>query len=264
MADGNEEEDGGGGGLEEETVCEEGAPEWVVTFGDMMSLLLTFFILLLSFATMDVMRFKQLAGTIKQGFGLKVKERVIVIPKAEDMVRRQTRIDFNAKRIMEELKRKLDPHSRTKRTAKVTIEVFESYRGVVVLFPADEFFVPGTDRLKPEARPLLSIVADQFRETNARKFDPEHPDRRFELAVEVRSPEGAPRAPRFPDTWSLTAAQAVTVARALRAQGLPEGDVMAVGRGPAPPTPKPGTIGPAPAGSTVEFIFLSRRIKPTD
>ena len=35
---------------EEEEKCEPGAPGWVVTFGDMMSLLLTFFILLLSFA----------------------------------------------------------------------------------------------------------------------------------------------------------------------------------------------------------------------
>ena len=38
---------------EEETKCEPGAPGWVVTFGDMMSLLLTFFILLLSFAKLE-------------------------------------------------------------------------------------------------------------------------------------------------------------------------------------------------------------------
>ena len=125
-------------------------------------------------------------------------------------------------------------------------------------------FEPGTDRLKPEARPLLAIVAEQFRETNARKADTEHPDGRFDLAVEVRSPEGAPRAARFPDTWSLTASQAVAVARALREMDLPEGDVIAVGRGPAPPTLKPGTLAPPPTGSTVEFIFLSRPLKPTD
>lgn len=37
----------------EECECEEGAPAWVVTFGDLMSLLLTFFVLLLSFSRMD-------------------------------------------------------------------------------------------------------------------------------------------------------------------------------------------------------------------
>lgn len=38
-------------GITEE--AEEGAPAWVVTFGDLMSLLLCFFVLLLSFSEMD-------------------------------------------------------------------------------------------------------------------------------------------------------------------------------------------------------------------
>ena len=84
-----EEENGGADDVEEEDVCEEGAPGWVVTFGDMMSLLLTFFILLLSFATMDILRYVELAGTIKQGFGLPVKEKPVVIPKAENIIRLQ-------------------------------------------------------------------------------------------------------------------------------------------------------------------------------
>ena len=56
--------------LKEEVVCEEGAPGWVVTFGDMMSLLLTFFILLLSFATLDRVQFDKLSGVLKEGFGV--------------------------------------------------------------------------------------------------------------------------------------------------------------------------------------------------
>ena len=50
------EEDDGGGGI----------PEWVVTFGDLMSLLLCFFVLLLSFSEMDVAKFKQLSGSMKE------------------------------------------------------------------------------------------------------------------------------------------------------------------------------------------------------
>ena len=133
MAEENENE-GGVEEVEEEEICEEGAPGWVVTFGDMMSLLLTFFILLLSFATMDILRYIELAGTIKQGFGLPVKERVVVVPKAEHIIRLKPKVDFNSRRVLEELRRKLDPNAPTKRTAKVTIEVFQSYRGVVVLF----------------------------------------------------------------------------------------------------------------------------------
>ncbi|MEZ4435793.1 MAG: flagellar motor protein MotB [bacterium] len=265
MASGDDEAEGGGEGLEEEQVCKAGAPEWVVTFGDMMSLLLTFFILLLSFATMDVMRFKELAGTIKQGFGLEVKERIVVIDKRNDMVRLQPRVDMNARRIMEELRRKLDPNSRTKRTAKVTIEVFQSYKGVVVLFPADELFVPGTDRLRPEARPLLLIVADQLRAENRSRAEAEGREGRYELQVEARSAPGAPRAAQFSSVWSLTAAQAVAIAQFMRGEaGLVPGDVVAVGRGPAPPTQKPGSVGVAPVGSTVEFVFLSPLMRPKD
>ena len=245
-----EEEENSVEEVEDEEICEEGAPGWVVTFGDMMSLLLTFFILLLSFATMDILRFIELAGTIKQGFGLPVKEQLVLIPKAENIVRLQPKIDFNAKKVMEELKRKLDPTSPTKRTAKVTIEIFQSYRGVMVLFPADDLFVPGTDRLRPQAGALLDIVAAQAR-SNAE----------FDLLIEVKSPENAPRAPKFPDVWSLTASQAVSINRYLRFEGgLDPGRLIATGRGPASATVKPGST-VTPGGSTVEFVFLSNVMK---
>ena len=248
-----EEEQSGPEMVEEEEICEEGAPGWVVTFGDMMSLLLTFFILLLSFATMDILRFVELAGTIRQGFGLPVKEQVIVVPKAEDMIRLQPKIDYNARKIMEELKRKLDPTSPTKRTAKVTIEIFESYRGIVVLFPADELFVPGTARLREESKSLLFVVADRAKAAE-----------NYNLSIEVRRPEDAPRSPRFKDVWSITAAQAVTLNHFMRIDGgIEAGRVIAVGRGPAPPTQKPGAV-KAIKGSTVEFTFLSKVLKPKD
>lgn len=50
--------------------CEEGAPEWMVTFGDLMSLLLCFFILLLSFSQMDSAKYKELAGSLEKAFGV--------------------------------------------------------------------------------------------------------------------------------------------------------------------------------------------------
>ncbi len=46
-----------------------GAPAWMVTFADLMSLLLTLFVLLLSFATMETQKFKDLAGHLRDSFG---------------------------------------------------------------------------------------------------------------------------------------------------------------------------------------------------
>ena len=63
---------------EKECECEEGLPPWMATFADMMALLMCFFVLLLSFAEMDAIRFKKMAESMKDAFGVQ-KE----IPSAE-------------------------------------------------------------------------------------------------------------------------------------------------------------------------------------
>jgi chemotaxis protein MotB len=50
--------------------CEEGLPPWLATFADLMSLLMCFFVLLLSFATIDAIRFKKMAESMKDAFGV--------------------------------------------------------------------------------------------------------------------------------------------------------------------------------------------------
>lgn len=47
-----------------------GVPAWVMTFADLMTLLMCFFVLLLSFAEMDILKFKQVAGSMRQAFGV--------------------------------------------------------------------------------------------------------------------------------------------------------------------------------------------------
>jgi chemotaxis protein MotB len=67
---------------------EPGAPEWMVTFGDLMSLLLTFFVLLLSFSQMDNLRFKELAGSLERAFGVQRKAPAYNTPKGMTIVAR--------------------------------------------------------------------------------------------------------------------------------------------------------------------------------
>ncbi|UAW99263.1 OmpA family protein [Halopseudomonas nanhaiensis] len=47
-----------------------GIPAWVVTFADLMSLLMCFFVLLLSFSEIDAAKFKQIAGELSKAFGV--------------------------------------------------------------------------------------------------------------------------------------------------------------------------------------------------
>lgn len=50
--------------------CDAGLPPWMATFADMMALLMCFFVLLLSFATIDAVRFKKMAESMRDAFGV--------------------------------------------------------------------------------------------------------------------------------------------------------------------------------------------------
>jgi chemotaxis protein MotB len=64
----------------------EGLPAWMATFADLMSLLMCFFVLLLSFSEMDVLKFKQIAGSMKFAFGVQNKIEVKDIPKGTSVI----------------------------------------------------------------------------------------------------------------------------------------------------------------------------------
>ena len=53
----------------------------MATFADLMSLLMCFFVLLLSFSEMDVQKYKQIAGSMKDAFGVQNEIKVKDIPK---------------------------------------------------------------------------------------------------------------------------------------------------------------------------------------
>jgi len=66
--------------------CVPGLPPWMGTFADLMSLLMCFFVLLLSFSEMDAMKFKRLAGSMAQAFGVQNKLNVIDVPKGTSII----------------------------------------------------------------------------------------------------------------------------------------------------------------------------------
>lgn len=57
-----------------------GIPAWVVTFADLMSLLMCFFVLLLSFSEIDAMKFKQIAGELSKAFGVQREVPTLTFP----------------------------------------------------------------------------------------------------------------------------------------------------------------------------------------
>lgn len=66
-----------------------GAPMWMATFADLMSLLMCFFVLILSFSEMDVVKYKQIADAMKDAFGVQQDIELKAIPKGTSVVATQ-------------------------------------------------------------------------------------------------------------------------------------------------------------------------------
>jgi len=66
--------------------CPAGIPAWVMTFADLMSLLMCFFVLLLSFAEMDIQKFKQVKGSLNEAFGVQRQVEASETPKGTSLI----------------------------------------------------------------------------------------------------------------------------------------------------------------------------------
>jgi chemotaxis protein MotB len=66
--------------------CVPGLPAWMGTFADLMALLMCFFVLLLSFSEMDALKFKRLAGSMRNAFGVQNQIDVNAVPKGTSII----------------------------------------------------------------------------------------------------------------------------------------------------------------------------------
>ncbi|MEW8027146.1 MAG: type VI secretion system protein TssL, long form [Candidatus Thiodiazotropha sp.] len=66
--------------------CPDGLPPWLATFADLMSLLMCFFVLLLSFAEIDAARFKKMAESMKDAFGVQREIPVMDVVKGTSVI----------------------------------------------------------------------------------------------------------------------------------------------------------------------------------
>ncbi len=140
-----------------------GAPAWMATFADMMSLLLTFFVLLLSFAEMDIVKFRDAMGSISEALGVTtggtgmfqnstspaIMQTPMPAPSASAPAPSTNEI------ILDELDNLVIDNGLSK-----DVEVVESDRGTILRVRGKMFFNPGTADLKYESQQILDKIAD--------------------------------------------------------------------------------------------------------
>lgn len=137
--------------------CVAGAPRWMTTFGDLMSLLLTFFVLLLSFSEMDREKYKQVAGSMEKAFGMQRKQNISESPRhGLEIIAK----DFDQQAIATRIKQYIGQELETdfddlygKIADDIEIEAGEDQ--VIIRLMGESTFDSGKADIKPEFEPLI-------------------------------------------------------------------------------------------------------------
>lgn len=81
---------------QEEKKCPpKGSPQWMATFADLMSLLLVLFVLLLTFSEMNVIKYKMMAGAMRNAFGISQQDRLAGVIEIDGQLEREAARNIN-------------------------------------------------------------------------------------------------------------------------------------------------------------------------
>ena len=216
--------------------CDEGLPPWLATFADLMSLLMCFFVLLLSFAEIDAIRFKKMAESLKDAFGVQreipaneivkgisvIKQEfspsTIPVPSMVDEVRQQTtdveqqHLEVNdavKEALAEQVRAEVEQQAEELREALqqeideglVSIETEETK--IIIRIQEKGSFASGSDQLDPGFLEVMGRISDAVARSPGRVVVAGHTD---DVPISTA---------RFRSNWELSSARAVTVVHAL-------------------------------------------------
>jgi chemotaxis protein MotB len=197
--------------------CEEGAPAWMATFADLSTLLMTFFVLLLSFANMDVVKFREMAGSVKDAFGTQTENPGSFEERSEKLVTIQLSEEENRTIDMMEMGEKIRKTVEEQNLEdKTEIKIDDS--GVILTVNGTFSFDGGSAKLKPEFEKFLAEIAQIIKEHD------------YPLAIEGHTDNIPIKSPIYPSNWELSSARATAVLRYLiEHYHVPAKRLMAVG-----------------------------------
>jgi len=225
-----------------------GIPAWVVTFADLMSLLMCFFVLLLSFSEIDAQKFKQIAGELSAAFGVQRDVPAVEMPMGTSIIFdnfssapaeptvineiKQTTTDQKPK--VDTLRGAVDSAATAAEQKKIQeqleqlrkvlkpalsdgrINVTQEQHRIVIRVEEKGSFPSGSAKLTWEFESLLLEMAEVLASIPG------------ELTIEGHTDDVPIRTDRFYSNWDLSAARAASVANALLASGAVEPNRLAV------------------------------------
>jgi len=194
----------------------EGAPGWMVTYGDMMGLLLTFFILLVAYSSMDTQKFTEALLSVQGALGVLSGEGATV-PVSDVSTARRAQAAT-----VERLARQLRQHLQVMGKASDIKLELDQQGGLRINVPSQILFDSARADLKPEAFEILSSVAELLAGV---------PDAAVEIAGHTDD-RPLKNTAQYRDNYELGFARAMGVARFLNEQGaipLTRFEILALG-----------------------------------
>ena len=196
---------------------------WLTTYADMMTLLMTFFVLLFAMSTLDPVKLEQFGQSLGEHQGSRKKSKKVSL----------SQINIEVKKLVRDQK--------LQQQVKVRMDA----RGVTLEIASDlAFNVGSADLSAPIKAFLIKLVTTMERATYA-------------IAVEGHTDNVPIRSSTFPSNWELSSARAGAVIRYLTSQGIPGDKFRAIGFGDTAPKVANDTAENRAKNRRVDITFLT-------
>ncbi|RCW60261.1 flagellar motor protein MotB [Halanaerobium sp. ST460_2HS_T2] len=180
---------------------EGGSPAWMTTFGDMMTLLLVFFVLLYSFSTMDVEKFKGFISALQSQLGvLEGGQTITPNPNidAGTLGEDYAQAPQNIRQVMRELNNYIEANNLGDR-----VNVENKRKGLVISLTGEILYELGRAEIRDQGREVLAMISDILK------------DIPNDIMIEGHTDDLPIRTDEFPSNWELSTARAVNVIKFL-------------------------------------------------
>lgn len=175
---------------------EEESEDWLTTYADAITLLMAFFVMLVSFSKIDIPTFEQVAAGIKNELGKRDTQSPISLLKidVQDTVYQQQ--------------------------ADQVVNVESTDKGISIELLSSAFYKPGSAEIREQAIPVLTKI---FESLNGEKYQ------LYFVDVEGHTDDIPIHTERFPSNWELSTARATTVVRFFIDKGMEPERLKATG-----------------------------------
>lgn len=232
---------------------------WLITYADLITLLMVFFVVMFAMSRADTAKFSKLSAALQQAFRVDVLRgnnptslngddgATALSTVLQDAIAQQVWTTTDSKMIstlteLNEAMRRLPEAQNSDRN----VEVGAGRDGVVISMSGSALFDSGRADLKPDGVVLLDALAPRLREL---------PN---EVRVEGHTDNVPISTPLYPSNWELSSARATTVARRLVEYGnVPAGRLIAAGYGDARPAATNDTRDGRARNRRVDIVLIA-------